>query len=138
MADAGRSHGCRLRRHEWVFGLRKWADLVKGAGLSIWLLAGALSGCATVGRAPADTSLAMAEVRLPDGSTGYKVGSLTVVIADAQTVDRECRFQGLATFKPEVQVRGCYIPGRQRLYSTPDPYVLLHEFKHHIDGHFHD
>lgn len=139
--DTQVSHGmCPIHEIEW----RAQADQRRARRAARATVVGLLAllfatGCGpAVHRAPAELSLASTETRMPDGSTGYRVGDLTVVVADAETVDRECRFQGVALFHPSVQVRGCYLRATKRIYSLPDAFVLLHEFKHHFDGAFHE
>jgi hypothetical protein len=36
-----------------------------------------------------------------------------------------------------VRIHGCYVPGDRMIVSTPDPYVLMHEFKHYFEGPWH-
>lgn len=63
------------------------------------------------------------------------VGPLTVWIVPEPEVDFLC---GLRLHKGPGQVAlGCYLPEKQTIISPPNVYVLLHELKHHFEGHFH-
>ena len=96
---------------------------------STLLLALALSGCATQG-----AYLSGGQARL--GVQPYEVGPITVVIRPQPEVEMICRLRG-AKVPTTSRIHGCYVPADQMIVSTADPYVLLHEFKHHFEGTWH-
>jgi hypothetical protein len=73
----------------------------------------------------------------PAGRTSYRVGPLHVLIRPQQEVEMICRLRALGNIR-EGRVQGCYVPEDNMIVSTPDPYVLLHEFRHFFEGAFHD
>ena len=44
----------------------------------------------------------------------------------------------LGTVRRDQRVMGCYLEDSHTIVSVADPYVLLHEFKHHFEGKFHE
>ena len=49
-----------------------------------------------------------------------------------------CRLHTQQRTGPTGRILGCYVPQAKAIISTPDPHVLLHEFKHYFEGPFHD
>lgn len=96
---------------------------------SAFLLALALSGCATQG-----AYLSAGQAHL--GVQPYEVGPITVVIRPQPEVEMICRLRG-AKVPTASRIQGCYVPADKMIVSTADPYVLLHEFKHHFEGSWH-
>ena len=68
----------------------------------------------------------------------YRVGAVRVLLRPQPEVEFMCRLQTQQRATPTGQILGCYVPREQVIISTPDPYVLLHEFKHYFEGPFHD
>lgn len=68
----------------------------------------------------------------------YKVGPVRVMLRPQPEVEFMCRLQTERQTTRTGQILGCYIPREQAIISTPDPQVLLHEFKHYFEGPFHD
>jgi hypothetical protein len=94
-----------------------------------FVLAIALSGCATQG---GYLSTGQAHT---DGDT-YKVGPITVLIRPQPDVEVICKLRG-AKVPTTVRIYGCYVPADKMIVSTADHHVLLHEFKHHFEGTYH-
>ena len=94
-----------------------------------FVLALALSGCATQGG-----YLSTGQALL-DGDT-YKVGPITVLIRPQPDVELICKLRG-AKVQTTVRIYGCYVPADKMIVSTADHHVLLHEFKHHFEGTYH-
>ncbi len=63
---------------------------------------------------------------------------MRVLLRPQPEVEFMCRLQIQQRRTPGGQILGCYVPLEQAIISTPDPYVLLHEFKHYFEGPFHD
>lgn len=68
----------------------------------------------------------------------YQVGPVRVLLRPQSEVEFMCRLQTQRQMTPAGRILGCYVPREQAIISTPDPYVLLHEFKHYFEGPFHD
>lgn len=96
----------------------------------IWLalLALVVSGCAGVQYASSD------QARL--GPEPYRVGPVRVWLRPQEEVSFICR-SAYPALVSNMVVRGCYIEKQNAIVSIPDPYVLLHEFKHHFEGRWH-
>jgi hypothetical protein len=94
-----------------------------------FVLALALSGCATQGG-----YLSTGQALL-DGDT-YKVGPITVLIRPQLDVELICKLRG-AKVSTTVRIYGCYVPADKMIVSTANHHVLLHEFKHHFEGTYH-
>jgi hypothetical protein len=97
-------------------------------------LALALSGCATQG-AFLSTGPAQRD-RDAFGGRSYEVGPVTVLIRPQPEVELICLSRG-GKVSATARIHGCYVPGDNLIVSTADPYVLLHEFKHHFEGAWH-
>ena len=108
-------------------------ERLRHSGLSrlaaAFVLALALSGCATKGG-----YLSTGQAQL-DGNT-YKVGPITVLIRPQPDVELICKLRG-AKVPTTVRIYGCYVPADKMIVSTADHHVLLHEFKHHFEGAYH-
>jgi hypothetical protein len=74
----------------------------------------------------------------PVGTDLYQVGPVRVLLRPQPEVEFMCRLQTQQRVTSAGQIFGCYVPREQAIISTPDPYVLLHEFKHYFEGPFHD
>jgi hypothetical protein len=94
------------------------------------IVALALSGCATQGG-----HLSTGQAPL-EGDT-YKVGPITVLIRPQPDVELMCKLRG-AKVRATVRIHGCYVPADKTIVSTADHHVLLHEFKHHFEGAYHE
>ena len=80
-------------------------------------LALGLGGCAT------------SSTRADLGSgPSYDVGPLTVLVLPPDKVAWECGYP---------TATGCYQADQHRIVTVPDPYVLIHEFKHYFEGPWH-
>jgi hypothetical protein len=97
-------------------------------------LALALSGCATQG-GYLSTGLTQRD-RDALGGKSYEVGPVTVLILPQPEVETICLLRG-GKASSTARIHGCYVPGERLIVSTADPYVLLHEFKHHFEGAWH-
>jgi hypothetical protein len=97
-------------------------------------LALALSGCATE-VAYLSTGPSQREPRTFGGQS-YEVGPVTVLIRPQQEVEMICLLRG-GRVSATARIHGCYVSGERLIVSTADPYVLLHEFKHHFEGAWH-
>ena len=95
-----------------------------------FVLALMLSGCATHGE-----YLSTGQASL-DGDT-YKVGPITILIRPQPDVEVLCKLRGGAKVSATVRIYGCYMPADKTIVSTPNYHVLLHEFKHHFEGAYH-
>lgn len=71
------------------------------------------------------------------GRQPYLMGPLTVLIRPQPEVELICRLRSPQIAPLNVRVHGCYVPADGMIVSTPDPYVLVHEFKHHFEGPWH-
>ncbi len=119
------------------------------AGQTVLLALSALlvGGCATTGPGAGHGTafLVPPDERLTPAAAGlkgelYQIGPLRVIIRPQPEVDFLCRLrssQGLER-RPTGRIHGCYLPGEHVIVSTPDPYALLHELKHHFEGRWHD
>jgi len=94
----------------------------------------ALSGCATQG-GYLSTGPTQRE-RDALGGQAYEVGPITVLIRPQPEVELICLLRG-GKVSATARIQGCYVPGDRLIVSTADPYVLLHEFKHHFEGRWH-
>lgn len=70
------------------------------------------------------------------GSSPHQVGPVTVVIRPQPEVEMICRLRSPQA-APVGRIHGCYVPADRMIISTADPYVLMHEFKHHFEGAWH-
>ena len=104
---------------------------VLGCILMAALAAAAASGCAT----PHSTMRADASTSSTDL---YHVGPLRVLLRPQPEVEFMCRLHTQQQATPTGRILGCYVPREKAIISTPDPHVLLHEFKHYFEGTFHD
>lgn len=68
----------------------------------------------------------------------HQVGPVRVLLRAQPEVEFLCRLQIQQQRTSAGRILGCYVPREQAIISTPDPYVLLHEFKHYFEGPFHD
>jgi hypothetical protein len=68
----------------------------------------------------------------------YHVGPLRVLLRPQPEVEFMCRLHAQQQATPTGRILGCYVPREKAIISTPDPHVLLHEFKHYFEGTFHD
>ena len=64
------------------------------------------------------------------------VGPVTVVIRPQPEVEMICRLRSPQAARTG-RIHGCYVPADKMIVATPDPYVLMHEFKHHFEGAWH-
>jgi len=91
-----------------------------------------LVGCATT---------AMDSMLRPDigqlGPQPYRVGPLQVWVRAQPEVEVLCRLRE-PQLSPRNRVYGCYLSRERVIISAPDPYVLLHEFKHFFEDHWHN
>ena len=78
--------------------------------------------------------------QLPSANGGelHQVGPVRVLLRPQPEVEFLCRLQTQQQTTSAGQILGCYVPREQAIISTPDAYVLLHEFKHYFEGPFHD
>lgn len=67
----------------------------------------------------------------------YRVGPLQVLIRPEPEVEFLCRLKAMAA-RTNARIRGCYLPEDRLIISSPDPDVLLHEFKHYFEGDWHN
>jgi hypothetical protein len=70
------------------------------------------------------------------GQSPHQIGPVTVVIRPQPEVEMICRLRSPQT-APPGRIHGCYVPADRMIVSTADPYVLMHEFKHHFEGAWH-
>ena len=131
-----------------VMARRVRADIGEGRGLArrggfmrlaaCGLLAGilALVGCATA-QAPGMPAQAAFGPGGPPAMDPYKVGPITVWLRPQPEVEFLCRLR-LANVSRDRQVMGCYLPDTHTIIAVADAQVLLHEFKHHFEGKFHE
>ena len=70
------------------------------------------------------------------GQSPHQIGPVTVVIRPQPEVEMICRLRSPQT-APAGRIHGCYVPADRMIVSTADPYVLMHEFKHHFEGTWH-
>lgn len=68
----------------------------------------------------------------------HQVGPLRVLLRPQPEVEFMCRLHAQQQAVPGGRILGCYVPQQQAIISTPDPHVLLHEFRHYFEGSFHD
>ena len=95
------------------------------------LMAVALVGCATERGAMPRTGDG------PVDSAPYRVGPVTVLMRPQPEVEFFCRLR-LKDVSNTQRVMGCYLPDSKTIISVPDAQVLLHEFKHHFEGRWHE
>jgi hypothetical protein len=131
-----------------VMERRGQADINRGRGsarqsgllrFAAWgLLAGivALAGCATAQGPGAAAQAALGTSGLP-AMDPYQVGPVTVWLRPQPEVEFLCRLR-LANVARDRQVMGCYLPDTHTIIAVADAQVLLHEFKHHFEGKFHE
>lgn len=66
----------------------------------------------------------------------YRLGPVDVWILPPAQVAEACRAAGLV-LPPDQRPRGCYLPrnldGRPEIIAPPDAFILLHEFRHHLE-----
>jgi hypothetical protein len=98
-----------------------------------------LAGCAASGGVTPGASFGEASTGLerPAGPDPYQVGPVSVWLKPQPEVEFLCRLRGTAV-RRDQRVLGCYLADSRTIISVPDPYVLLHEFRHHFEGKFHD
>jgi len=70
------------------------------------------------------------------GKAPYQVGPVTVLIRSQPEVELICRLRSPQE-APDGRIQGCHVPADKLIVSTQDPYVLMHEFKHHFEGPWH-
>ena len=101
-----------------------------------FIFALALSGCATQGGylSTGHTHRDLATL----GGQSYKVGPITVLIRPQPEVQLICLLRGGKPSTATARINGCYVPSDKLIVSTADPYVLLHEFKHHFEDAWHN
>ena len=92
-------------------------------------LALAFTGCASHG-----PYLSTDQTQL--SGSPYQIGPVTVVIRPQPEVEMICRLRTPQS-APAGRIHGCYVPADRMIISTADPYVLMHEFKHHFEGAWH-
>jgi hypothetical protein len=107
--------------------MRRGGTLVAAGAL---LGSALLAGCA--GQRP---YLNAGEARV--GQNPYQIGPVTVVVRSQPEVEMICRLRAPFIAPANVRIQGCYVANDRMIVSTPDPYVLLHEFKHHFEGDWH-
>ena len=61
---------------------------------------------------------------------------MTVLLRSQPEVELICRLSAGGS-APMARIHGCYVPADKMIVSTADPYVLMHEFKHYLDGDWH-
>lgn len=91
-----------------------------------------LAGCAT---APAAMPTAEARPFTQLGPWPYRVGPITVLVLEREAdVELLCR-RATRT----ANARGCYFThaGREYIVSTPEWDVVIHEFRHALEGPWH-
>ncbi len=89
------------------------------------------NGCTSAHSAlPAEAPMATSEL--------YHLGPLRVLLRPQPEVEFICRLHSQQRATPNGRILGCYVPRERTIISTPDPHVLLHEFKHYFEGSFHD
>jgi Zn-finger nucleic acid-binding protein len=102
-----------------------------------FLAAGVLAGAALLpGCAAHGPYLSAGAAHL--GSDPYEIGPVTVVVRPQPQVELICRLRAPSVAPSNVRIQGCYVPKDRMIVSTPDPFVLLHEFKHHFEGGWHE
>jgi hypothetical protein len=93
------------------------------------ILASALTtGCATRGAYLNERPTAL-------GKPPYQVGPVTVVIRPQSEVELICRLRSPHAAPEDASTAAT--PADRLIVSTADPYVLMHEFKHHFEGPWH-
>jgi hypothetical protein len=87
----------------------------------------------------AETSLLRAD-KHKVGSDPYRVGPVTVLIRSQQEVQSICGVH--LKVARDQRILGCFMgtsgDTSATIVSIPDPYAILHEFKHYFEGAFHD
>ena len=96
------------------------------AGIGLALVS---TGCASHG-----PYLSTEQTKL--GGSPHQIGPVTVVIRPQPEVEMICRLRS-PNSAPAGRIHGCYVPADRMIISTADPYVLMHEFKHHFEGAWH-
>jgi hypothetical protein len=99
--------------------------------LAAGLLAGFLVGCAAQRDSMLQTAPAPPEV------DHYTVGPVTVLVKPQPEVEFFCRLR-MKSVRNDQRVMGCYLPDSRTIIAVADPYVIIHEFKHHFEGPFHE
>ncbi len=101
-------------------------------GFLVFAMAVALLGCAT------ERGAALSRGDDPRlGPEPYRVGPVTVLIRPQPEVEFLCRLR-LSNPERYQRVMGCYLPDSKTIVSVADPYILLHEFKHHFENKWHE
>ena len=98
--------------------------MIAGIGLAL-----VSTGCASHG-----PYLSTGQTQL--GSSPHQIGPVTVVIRPQPEVEMICRLRSPQAARTG-RIHGCYVPADKMIVATPDPYVLMHEFKHHFEGAWH-
>ena len=70
------------------------------------------------------------------GPDPHRIGPLTILIRPQPEVDRLCRLR-YPSVPPNRRIDGCYAPEGETIITVADPYVLLHELRHHFEGAWH-
>ena len=97
---------------------------IAGIGLAL-----VFTGCASHG-----PYLSTGQTQL--GGSPHQIGPVTVVIRPQPEVEMICRLRSPQS-APAGRIHGCYVPADRMIISIADPYVLMHEFKHHFEGAWH-
>ena len=101
-----------------------------------WLLGTVLAAAVSSGCTAAHPAL---HAEAPASASDlYRLGPLRVLLRPQPEVEFICRLHAQQQATPNGRILGCYVPGENAIISTPDPHVLLHEFKHYFEGSFHD
>ena len=116
----------------------------RGAGATSWVLLGAfgllaLAGCASTSALAQGAPHGQASTTLerPMGPEPHKVGPVNVWLRPQPEVEFLCRLR-LPAMRRDQRVMGCYLADSRTIISVADPYVIMHEFRHHFEGRFHD
>ena len=117
-------------------GLTRRGGSMRLAAWGLLAVIMALAGCATA-QAPGMPAEAAFGPGGPPAMDPYKVGPITVWLRPQPEVEFLCRLR-LANVSRDRQVMGCYLPDSHTIIAVADPQVLLHEFKHHFEGKFHE
>lgn len=65
----------------------------------------------------------------------YRLGAVTVEVRSQPEVERRCVTLGARAQRGRIQ--GCYHAASGTIYTVPDVWVLLHEWRHHEEGAWH-
>ena len=71
------------------------------------------------------------------GTGPFQVGPVNVWVRPQPEVEFLCKLRLPAVAKNK-RVIGCYLADSRTIISVADPYVIMHEFRHHFEGRFHD